>query len=332
MRQRINIRERLPVWRLRLILGGMLMFFSEIVMWQNPLARSPLEWPVLLVLYVAQAAILLDLVVRFQANEIASLFLVCGMYGLVNSAVISHIALEQVPVSLLVRGMALQTGAAFYGLMFFISVMRGKQPDGIQALFAVAIGVLWGIWLHWYPLQRGWGLVSLETAQLTIAIALVLLGAGIFVVAPRFKVYREEHILLLWWEMVLVGVPLFIALLVAMLQNLVPFIPLLLVFAIGAFIAWTLFYQREGYDPSIFAQMTFASPNFITFIALSILFVAAGTLAYSLVTDADSPVGVGTYWLIVVLGSAWLPGASILLFLREYRARQKARKPSKKMS
>ena len=40
MRQRIRIKERLPIWGLRLILGVMLLTLSELVMWQNPTAHS----------------------------------------------------------------------------------------------------------------------------------------------------------------------------------------------------------------------------------------------------------------------------------------------------
>src|SRR3954447_7654550 len=102
MRQRINIRERFPIWGLRLVLGLVLLIFSELVMRQNPLSRSPMEWVALYVLYVAHAAILMDMAVRFQANEPASLLMVSGVYGLINSAVISYVALENPPISLAV--------------------------------------------------------------------------------------------------------------------------------------------------------------------------------------------------------------------------------------
>jgi hypothetical protein len=115
MRQRIRVRERLPVWGLRLILGVILLTLSELVMWQNPPAHRLLDWPVLLILYVALAAILLDLTVRFQARGPATLLLVSGVYGLVSAAIINHGAFDNLPYSLIVRGMGLQTGAGLWG-------------------------------------------------------------------------------------------------------------------------------------------------------------------------------------------------------------------------
>ena len=57
----------------------------------------------------------------------------------------------------------------------------------------------------------------------------------------------------------------------------------------------------------------FAAPNTISYIVLAITFLVAGTLAYSLITDADSPIGIAVYLLILMSGFLWLPGTSALL-------------------
>src|SRR5437868_2588862 len=141
--QRIKVRERLPVWGLRLLLGAILLTLSELVMWQNPPSRSPLDWLGLLILYVGLAAILMDVVVRFQVRSPATLVLASGLYGLVSSALINHSAFENIasgPYGLLVRGLGLQTAAGLYGLLLFIVVMRGKQAEPLQAAGAAAVG------------------------------------------------------------------------------------------------------------------------------------------------------------------------------------------------
>ena len=323
MRQRIRIRERLPIWGLRLVLGAILLTLSEIVMWQNPPARAarPLDWPLLLILYTALAGILMDLVVRFQARNPATLLLVSGLYGLAAATIISRNALDNLPFSLVVRGLGLQTGAGLYGLLLFVSVMRGKQVAPLQIGGAVAVGILWGIWLHWYPIQEKvqWGLVPIETATIYILPVLVLVGFLIVVVAPRFQFLREKQMELLWWEAIVAGVPLFLVLIYGMLEETIPFIPLLLVFVIGGFMVWALFYQRGGYEPSILAQMIFAAPNAITYIVLGIVFLVAGLVAYSFVTDANSVVGIATYWLVFIFGSGWLPATSLIIFWRAFR-------------
>src|SRR4051812_13766558 len=152
LRRKIRVRERLPIWGLRLLLGVMLFTLSELVMWQNPPAHSLLDWSVLLILYVCLAAILMDIVIRFQVNGPATLVLASGVYGLVSSIAINHSALDNLdagPYGLLVRGLGLQTAAGLYGLLLFIVVMRGKPAESLQVFGAMAIGALWGIWVHW---------------------------------------------------------------------------------------------------------------------------------------------------------------------------------------
>ncbi|MBX3064255.1 MAG: hypothetical protein KF726_14860 [Anaerolineae bacterium] len=314
----IDVRSRLPVWGLRLIAGMIMLFMSEIVMWQNPPSRQPVDWIALYILYVMLAALLLDFVVRFQARDVASLLLVSGAYALIQSAVLNPGALSNLPISLVVRGLGLQTAAAFYGLLFFVLVMRGRQPDALQVIGALAIGLLWGAWLHWYPIQQSvaWGEVALQTAQLYALLFLVIIGVLFFAIGPRFRVVREKQFELVWWEQIVAIVPLFIALLIGMVQNVIPAIPLIVVVAIGAFVGWALSYQRGGYEPSILAEMMFAAPNLITHIVLSLIFLGAGTLAYSLIQDKDSVVGVILYFLVLGFGVLWLPAASVLIFLK----------------
>src|SRR5690349_3530402 len=129
LRQRIRVRERLPVWGLRLTLGVILFTLSEIVMWNNPPPRSVIEWPVLLILYIALAAIMMDVVARFQVNTVATLLLTSALYGLIVSVIINHSAFDDLaagPFAFLVRGLGLQTAAGLYGILLFVIIMRGR--------------------------------------------------------------------------------------------------------------------------------------------------------------------------------------------------------------
>jgi hypothetical protein len=332
MRQRIRFRERLPIWGLRLILGVILMTLAELVMWPNPPARAPFDWPVVLVLYVALAAILMDLTVRFQAHGIATILLVSGLCGLVSGAMINRSTFSALPYSLIAQGLGLQTGAMLFGLLLYVSILRGKQVNAVQIAAAIALGALWGIWVHWSPLRSSarWGLVPIETAQLYMLPALLLIGVLVAVAAPRFRFFREKQMELAWWEAIVAGAPLFVALIVGMLQSAIPFLWMIAVIAIGGFIVWTLFQSRGGYEPSILAEALFAAPNTITFIVLAIPFLMAGTIAYNFVTDADSPVGIVVYLIVLACGFAWLPGASILLMLQVLRQQRAPVEPEDK--
>ncbi len=332
MRQPIRFRERLPIWGLRLILGVILMTLAELVMWPNPPAHALFDWPVLLVLYVALAAILMDLTVRFQAHGIATLLLVSGLCGLVSGAIINRSTFSALPYSLIAQGLGLQTGAMLFGLLLYVSILRGKSANGLQVVAAAALGLLWGIWVHWAPLRSTarWGLVPIETAQLYMLPALLLIGVLVAVAAPRFRFFREKQMELAWWEAIVAGVPLFITLIVGMLQSLIPFLWMIAVIAIGGFIVWTLFQSRGGYEPSILAEALFAAPNAITYIVLAVAFLMAGTIAYNFVTDADSPVGIVVYLIVLACGFAWLPGASLLLLLQVLRQQRAPVEPEDK--
>jgi hypothetical protein len=311
------------MWGLRLTLGVILLTMSEIVMWQNPPARSLIEWPLRLLSYVALAALLLDFIVRYQVRGPATLLFVSCGYALLHSAVLNPAVFANFPVTLVVRGFGLQVAAAVYGVLLFLIVMRGKQPNGWQVLGAVGIGLIWGIWLHWYPLQTSvnWGEVPLATGQSYVLVCLAIIGGMFWVISPRLRVVREGEFYLRWWERVVVVVPLFVTLVVGMIQGQIPFLPLLLIIALIAFVGWALNWQRGGYEPSFLAQMTFSAPNLIAYVVFVLIFLAVSTLSYGLITDAESIVGIVTYYLILIFGSLALPGASLLLFLRFYTER-----------
>lgn len=321
LRQRIRIRERLPIWGIRIQLGLVLLTLSELVMWQNPIAYSVLDWVVLFFLYVGLATILLDVIVRFQVRDIASLLLAAGLYGLVASTIINHSIFENLsagPYALLIHGFGLQTAAGLYGLLLFILVMRGKAPTPVQAVVAGAIGVLWGVWVHWFPIQThiGWGLVPIETATQYMILALFIVGFTFTFVTPRFRFFREQDMQMTWWEAILAGMPLFVALVVGMLQNIIPDLWLAILIAVGAFIVWVLYNQSGGTEPSIMAEITYPAPNSITYIVFSLVFFTCGSLAYYLVTDKDSVIGIAAYWLVFGFGLVGLPASALVIFWR----------------
>jgi hypothetical protein len=336
LRERILLRPRLPVWRLRLAFGLLMLAFSEMVAWQNPPARQWFEWPLLVILYTCVGAFFLDVAVRFSARSPAAIGMACGVYGLIVSAVFHHTAYVSFPFGLLLRGLGLQVGMGFLGLMAFILVIRGRQLEPLHLVGAVLTGAAWGIWIHWFPLQEtaNWGLVTLESAQLWLIVPLVVAGAAFELLVPRFGTVREPQIALTWWEAILFGAPLFFALLIGLLTNAIPALQLLLPAGIGAYCVWALRFQAAENEPSILAEITFAAPNLITYVILVGILLLVGSVSYGLVSGPDSPFGVAVYFIVLGFGTAWLPFASGLMFwtvLRtDYPARRKARNKANK--
>jgi hypothetical protein len=331
LRQNFKPRTRFAIWRLRFVFGLTLLVFSEIVVWQNPTARAWYEWLILAVLYIALGSFLLDVIVRFQVHTPAAIGLACGVYGLLSGSIVNHGAYHNVPIGLIVRVLGLQVGAAFLALMLFLYVMRGVSPPLLAIGAAALVGIAWGIWTAWYPAQPNisWAVPSRQIAQLYLIIPLVALGALYAFFMPRFEVLRELNLSLLWWEMIACGAPLFLSLMIGVLNNVIPVLELLLPAAIFAFCLWALRFQQPESDPSILAQITFSAPSLITYVLLIAPLILVGIIAFDAANGDFFAVGTLLYIIVAGFGSAWLPFASGLLFwtvLRtEYPARRKRR-------
>jgi hypothetical protein len=62
------MRERWTGWGTRLSFGALLLVFSEWIVWQTPTEFTALEWAGLVALYLAFAALSLDLIERFTST------------------------------------------------------------------------------------------------------------------------------------------------------------------------------------------------------------------------------------------------------------------------
>ena len=319
----IDWRIRWRTWSLRVIFSALLMTLSEIVMWENPTAHTLADWIGRAVLYLALGSLLIDLTVRFQARGLPGLLLVSGLYGLVCSGLITRDGLASLPLGLIVHALGLQTGAAFYALLFFVAVMRGRPLKPIELAGAAGIGLLWGIWLKWYPAQPsvGWGAMTIETATTYYIVAAVICGGLLFVLAPNFRVIREQELELSLPEWVIVAVPLLIALAAgAALPGVLPVPSLVIAAVLGALMIQGLITQQVKHEPSLFGYILFSVTNPQTFIIVGLIFLLSGTAGALVVGDNhDSIIGAGTYVLVGAVGALWLPAVSALIGVRAFR-------------
>ncbi|GAB4546632.1 MAG: hypothetical protein OHK0023_06570 [Anaerolineae bacterium] len=319
--QKIKLRARLPIWAVRVLFGGVLLIFSEIIVWQNPTARDWYEWLALYILYTALGAFFLDVISRFRVVTPAAVGLACGIYGILSGTLINHSLFDNLPFGLILRTLGLQVGAGFLALMLFIIVLRGKPPEIWHIAAAIITGAAWGVWAKWYPQQTlvGWESLTTAQAQTLLVVPLFLLAGG-FGVLPRFQTLTERVFLLTWWEMILCGAPLFIALMLGVALGAIPFFLLIIPVILISYCVWALNAQKSGDTPSILAEITFAAPNFATYLILASGIVVTGSIAYAAIPDKDSPIGAALYILVFGFGIAWLPFASLLLFWSVARA------------
>lgn len=324
--RRDRLRALWKTWSLRLIFGMALLVFSEVIMWENPTAHSLPEWAGRVVLYLALGTLIVDLAVRWQVREIAGLAMLSGLYGLLSGVLINHDALIDLPLGLVVHALGLQTGAALYALLFFVTVMQGRETTRLEIAVAAAIGLLWGIWVRWYPVQPGvdWQATTIETATLWLIGGALVVGVLLALITPNFQVVRESDLTLRAWEWPLVVLPLLVALGVGLwTMTPIPVAPLFVAVVVAVLIVVALLIQRVPNEPSIMAEMLFSLPNPVTFVLLGVALLVAGTLSATIIGDnPDSIIGTVTYILIGAVGSLWLPVASVVIGVRAYRLSQ----------
>ncbi len=75
---------------LRLLLAALLAFGSEIGVWTMPTTRSPLDWALLVIGYVALSALLLEIAARYRLRDIFGLMMLAGLYGMLNGLILTH--------------------------------------------------------------------------------------------------------------------------------------------------------------------------------------------------------------------------------------------------
>ncbi|MDK3158990.1 hypothetical protein QPK87_20770 [Kamptonema cortianum] len=175
------MRAAVPV--ARLLLAALLVFGGEILLWQDPLSRSPLEWLMVAAGYTAIACLLLEIAARFRWREIYGLLALAGIYALLNAVLINPtLSFADFPRTLFTRVLGAQalTGALMLAAWRWL-LIPPRRPPLVPLLLCAITGAGWGIWARWSAsLFRG-DAVLRDTPFMTIAliglIALALIAA-----------------------------------------------------------------------------------------------------------------------------------------------------------
>lgn len=318
-----RLSARMPAWGLRLLLGATLLVFSEIVWWSNnPTSYAWDEWAALVAIYLALAALMLDLLVRFHVGDVLGLLVVAGLYGLLNGSLIAHSAFTSLPLSLVSRPLGLHTlGGGLLAMLLLGWLLDGRGLIGWRALALSVVGLLAGIWVRWFPLleTNGFPLPSLETVLALTGIGLAVVGA-LLLVTRRFSVQHVADVQLRPWEWVPVIGVLAVAFLVAASRQIIGGLDGAVMGLLLGYLIILLFFQRGQYRVSLLARLAPprpAGPAAVVVYAAALLLPVI--LGYQV--PGDSPDGLPLQAItaaLVAFGVAWLPGVSLAVGLRAY--------------
>ena len=319
------MREGLGVWSLRGLLAALLLVCSEVLWWSNnPSAYTPGEWVLLAGLYLALAALLLDLLARFAVTDVLGLLVVAGLYGLLNGALIAHSAFGNLPLSLVSRPLGLHTlGGGIVGLGLWLWLLDGRGLRPGRALICAAIGLLWGVWVRWFPLlpSNGYPLPALPDVLAMAALGFILIGLLVWIIARLAPALPDEHALQLSWGgwIVVIGT-LLAAFLIGASRGAIQGIDGAVLGLLAGYLIALLVFMRGTRGTPLLRRIVSPRPASLpSYFVYAVLLIVPAALGYSL--PGAGPDGPPLQWLTAALtgfGIAWLPGVSLAIGLRTY--------------
>ncbi|MBN2472553.1 MAG: hypothetical protein JXN59_17640 [Anaerolineae bacterium] len=320
--------DRIVIWGARAVLALALAFFSEIMWWSNdPLALSAGAWGARAILYLALAALLLDLMARFEVGELFGVLVLAGLYGLLNGALVSGGALAALPLSLVTRPLGLHTlGGGVLALLWLGWLLDGRGFVPWRAALLAGIGLLWGMWVRWYPLlpSNTYPLPALSSALVLVIGGLVLLGVAFFAwgrLARRGALALETGLRLSPWAWGAVAGALGVTLAQQARAGAIDTLGGVLLGVLAGYLVVLLVFLRAGVSATPFLRRfdppQLAGPGVYALYAALLVIPAA--LGYTLPGDGPEALPLRALTTaLTVFGILWLPGVSLGIGLRAY--------------
>lgn len=340
---------RAAAFGMAILLALLLAFGSEILVWTNPAGRPLLEWLLLIPGYLALSAVLLDFIVRYRVRDLFGALLLTGIYALAGALILNPAStLNDLPRTLITRIMGAHALIAAEMIGLFLALTGGKQPNRNLWIGCIVVGLAWGIWVKNWPVEEGFGAVSLVTMLAFGAGGIAIIAVYLYGVLPRLqgdlptqtppqtallnRAVSDESLnaLLLTrrdW-MIVVGV-VAVLLVIRLIQGEVIGIglilcPLLMVLCWG--ILW--FRGRKRGDTLLDYRLP-VRPLALTYTLIAaVIFLGVAIFAYNL---PEIRAGAVTPFVVIGLGFtsyglAWLPTVSLVLGVQGYLRQLATRK------
>jgi hypothetical protein len=311
-------------WLIRFLFAALLAFGGEILVWVNPPGRTLIDWLLLVPGYVALAAILLDLTVRYRVRDLFGAMVLSGIFSLLGALVLNPaFAFVELPRTFITRVMGAESLLSLEMIGLFLALTGGENSRIRRLLLGGCgvVGLAWGLWVRWWPADEGYGAVDLPTMLIYGVVGVMLIGAVLIFTARKTEALTLDDMRLSrasWGGLFLLLVGLFV---VRIIQGGVNVGGVILA-AILLTICWAILWFRERAkgETLLDGRVPVRLPSTGTIIAALVIFFAVAIFAYNLpliqVGQANQLIFIGVGF--TAYGLAWLPTVSLVLGGRAY--------------
>ncbi len=317
-------------WSVRLMLAALLAFASEIVLWTNPPARTPLDWIMLALGYPALSALLLEIAARYRLRDAFGVLTLAGVYGMLNGLILNpDSALIDVPRTLITRAMGAHAAAGLVALALFLALTGGKPRSRrgliVMIVLALGIGVAWGTWARWSPL------VFSNQPETELWLLLLYAGIGVGLIALALFLTRRVPAAPLdlrldarGWAFTLIV--LGGLLVIHLLQSEIDALSLSIIVTLTVFSVMIIWFQKRSKGATLLDGIGSRPPSARLMAVVMVAFALAGAVGYSLPRGSEAasdPLALISA-LFTAFGLIWLPAVSIVLGARAFSRQARA--------
>lgn len=313
-------------WRLRLLFATLLLFGSEILLWNNPVERPLLDWVAVILGYIALSATLLDFITRYKVRDLMGVMTLAGLYGLLNALILNpQTTLFDLPRTLITRVTGAHTllGLEMLLLLLVWIIPTRQQHKLMTLLGAGIVGLAWGTWARYAPDNT---LLGFEPAAQSVVFGIAG-GVLLLILAQIVLLYRTTtpdeplSLVLTQREAGLVGITFAGLLLLQLINARFDFTALFLIAVLSALCYAMLWFRAGTKHPPLFPHPLHLTPIPMLWIlgAIEILLIS-GSFAYDLPLLGNTDFNQLTFVVygFTLYGIAWLPTVSLMIGARAY--------------
>lgn len=301
-------------WLYRLHFAFVLLMGGELIGWQEASTYQLQDWGLVFLIYLAIGALLLDLIQRWNLNDVKSLLLLAGIFGLTEGLLISLAPREadNIGVGLIFRPMGLQVLMFLLAFWLFRLIHSGEATGFFDFLLMALVGAAWGIWVRWFPELEFEHIPSPELGASLPYVVFALFVAGIMPIFFRPQIRSWE---LSFYELAAVLVILGVTLILRLNDGYIPVLALAIAALVIGFIVAMLYFTRDSRQNSLLTSITPPKrPFIIGWLILLFPFAALAWLLYEISDVSQTPVQADILFTgITLFGVLWLPLVSTWL-------------------